>query len=97
MRKENAKWVLKALLAGLAAFALLCAVCAFYFNVPVRVSNPDGATEYKYEPDRRYYRGIEGFGYGRTNNDGFNNLRDYTEDEEIDVSPTILVFSVRLT
>ena len=85
MRKETAKWILKALLAGLAAFALLCAVCAFYFNVPVRVSNPDGATEYKYEPDRRYYRGIEGFGYGRTNNDGFNNLRDYTPGEEINV------------
>ena len=85
MRKETAKWFLKALLAGLAAFALLCAVCAFYFNVPVRVSNPDGATEYKYEPDRRYYRGIEGFGYGRTNNDGFNNLRDYTPGEEINV------------
>ena len=85
MRKETAKWILKALLAGLAAFALLCAVCAFYFNVPVRISNPDGATEYKYEPDRRYYRGIEGFGYGRTNNDGFNNLRDYTPGEEIDV------------
>ena len=85
MRKETAKWILKALLAGLAAFALLCAVCAFYFNVPVRISNPDGATEYKYEPDRRYYRGIEGFGTGRTNNDGFNNLRDYTQGEEISV------------
>lgn len=85
MRKETAKWILKALLAGLAAFALLCAVCAFYFNVPVRVSNPDGATEYKYESDRRYYRGIEGFGYGRTNNDGFNDLRDYTPGEKIDV------------
>ena len=33
MRKETAKWIFKMLLAGLAAFALLCAVCAFYFNV----------------------------------------------------------------
>lgn len=85
MRKETAKWILKALLAGMLAFALLCVLCAFYFNVPVRVSNPDGATEYKYESDRRYYRGIEGFGYGRTNNDGFNNLRDYDSEEEINV------------
>lgn len=85
MRKETAKWVLKALLAGLTAFVLLCFVCAFYFNVPVRVSNPDGATEYKYEPNRRYFRGLEGFGHGRTNNEGFNNLRDYTPGEEINV------------
>ena len=85
MRKETAKWILKALLAGLAAFTLLSAICAFYFNVPVRVPSPDGATEYKYEPNRRYFRGLEGFGSGRTNNDGFNNLRDYTPGEEINV------------
>ena len=85
MKKETAKWIGKALLAGLTAFALLCAVCAFYFNVPVRVSNPADTTEYTYEPNRRYYRGTEGFGYGRTNNEGFNNLRDYTPGEEINI------------
>ena len=85
MNKESMKWMGKALLAGLAAFALLCLVCEFYFNVPVHSTNPDGATEYKYEPDRRYFRGIEGFGYGRTNNDGFNNLLDHTPGEKIDV------------
>ena len=85
MKKETVKWFGKALLAGLTAFALLCALCAFYFNVPVHRSNPDGATEFKYEPNRRYWRGIEGFGTGRTNNDGFNNLLDYIPGEEINV------------
>jgi len=85
MKRETAKWIGKALLAGLAAFALLCAACAFYFNVPVRVSNPDDTTEYRYEPNRRYFRGTEGFGTGRTNNEGFNNLRDYKHGDEINV------------
>ena len=85
MKKETVKWIVKALLAGLAAFAVLCAACAFYFNVPVRVSNPDGTTEYRYEPNRRYFRGTEGFGTGRTNNEGFNNLRDYKHGDTINI------------
>lgn len=85
MKKETVKWIRKALLAGLAAFALLCAACAFYFNVPVRVHSPDGATEFTYEAHRRYWRGTEGFGTGRTNNEGFNNLRDRAPGDEINV------------
>ncbi len=85
MKKETVKWIIKALLAGLAAFAVLCAACAFYFNVPVRVSNPDDTTEYRYEPNRRYFRGTEGFGTGRTNNEGFNNLRDYNCKDVINI------------
>ena len=85
MKKETVKWIVKAMLAGLAAFALLCAACAFYFNVPVRVSNPDETTEYRYEPNRRYFRGTEGFGSGRTNNEGFNNLRDYKHGDTINI------------
>lgn len=78
-------WFGKALFAGLIAFALLCLFCALYYNVPVHHTNPDGATEYKYEPGRFYARGTEGLGAGRVNNDGFNNLRDYTPGEEIDL------------
>lgn len=85
MKKETVKWAGKALLAGLAAFAILCGACAFYFNVPVRVSNPDDTTEYRYEPNRRYWRGTEGFGTGRTNNEGFNNLRDYNHGDVINI------------
>lgn len=85
MKKQTLNWILKALLAGLLAFAILCGACLAYFSLPVRVSNADGATEYKYEASRPYVRGIEGFGYGKLNNDGFNNLRDYTPGEEINV------------
>ena len=84
MKKQAFNWMLKALLAGLAAFALLCLLSAFYYNIPVHYLNPDGATEYKYEPGP-FYRGTEGFGIGRVNNDGFNNLFDYTPGMPIDI------------
>ena len=84
MKKQILNWILKALLAGAAAFALLCLLGAFYFNIPVHFTNPDGATEYKYESGP-FFRGTEGFGVGRVNNDGFNNLFDYTPGDRIDV------------
>ena len=84
MKKQAVNWIMKALLAGMLAFALLCLGCAFYFNIPVHFTNPDGATEYKYE-SARFFRGTEGYGYGRVNNDGFNNALDYMPGETIDV------------
>ena len=84
MRNKTLTWFIKAILAGALAFALLCIVCCFYFNVPVHFTNPDGATEYKYE-SAPYFWGTEGYGHGRVNNDGFNNLRDYAPGEKIDV------------
>ena len=84
MKNKTLGWFLKALLAGALAFALLCALCVFYFNVPVHFTNPDGATEYKYE-SAPYFWGTEGYGHGRINNDGFNNLRDFEPGEKIDV------------
>lgn len=84
MKKQAVNWIGKALLAGLLAFALLCLGCLLYFNTPVHYTNPDGATEYKYESGV-FFRGTEGYGWGRVNNDGFNNARDYTPKEKVDV------------
>lgn len=78
-------WTGKAVGAGLLALALLCVFCWFYYNVPVHYTNPDGSTEYKWEAGRFYSKGTEGFALGRTNNDGFNNLRDYTPGEAVDI------------
>ena len=85
MNKAFFRWAGKALGAGLLAFALLCLFCFFYYNVPVHYANPDGATEYKWEPGSFYSRGTEGFALGRINNDGFNNLRDHSPGERIDI------------
>ncbi|MBQ7692186.1 MAG: hypothetical protein IJT29_01110 [Oscillospiraceae bacterium] len=85
MKSPVLSWLGRAFFAGLLAFVLLCLFCALYFNIPVHFENPTGATEYRYEPGRFYSRGTEGFGAGRVNNEGFNNLRDYTPGEEIDL------------
>ncbi len=79
------KWTGKAVGAGRLALALLNLFCVFYYNVPVHYTNPDGATEYKWETRRFYSRGTEGFALGRTNCDGFNNLRDYAPGEAVDI------------
>ena len=85
MRKQAINWIIKALLAGAAAFALLCLFCALWYKVPVHSTNPDGATEYKYEPNTFYSRATEGFAMGRTNSDGFPELLDYAPGDRIDV------------
>lgn len=78
-------WVIKAGIAGLAALLLLCLWCSVYYNVPVHYTNETGATEYKWESHKFYRKGTEGFAFGRTNNDGFNNLKDYEPGEKIDI------------
>lgn len=78
-------WAGKAAAAGAAALLLLCLWCGFYYNVPIHYTNETGATEYKWESDAFFRKGTEGFAFGRTNNDGFINLRDYTPGEQIDI------------
>ncbi len=83
--KKTFAWLLKAAAAGILALTALCLFCALYFNVPVHYANGTGATEFYYEPNRFYSKGTEGFAWGRTNNEGFNNLLDYSEGEKIDI------------
>lgn len=85
MTKRFFQWLGKAVIAGCLAFLLLCLFCFFYSNVPVHYTNPTGATEYRWQASRFYSRCTEGFALGRTNNDGFNNLLDYTPGEQIDI------------
>lgn len=83
------KIILKALskivVAGIIALALLNLFSYFYFKMPVTIVNKDGSTDYKYESDVFYIRGVEGFGWGKTNNDGFMNMFDYSDDMKIDI------------
>ena len=83
--KKFGVWILKAIAGGVAALLALNAFCMLYYNVPVHYTNPDGSTEYKWETSTFYSKGTEGFAWGVTNNDGFNNLRDYAPGEKIDI------------
>ena len=78
-------WIGKAAVAGAAALLLLCLWCSFYYNVPIHYTNETGATEYNWESGRFFRKGTEGFAFGRTNNDGFVNLRDYSPGDSIDI------------
>lgn len=83
--KKISAWILKALAAGLAALLLLNIWCYFYYNVPVHYTNETGATEYRWESNKFYRKGTEGFAFGCTNNEGFNNLSDYEPGQEIEI------------
>ncbi len=83
--KQFLKWLIKAIAAGCIAFAALSLFAFFHYNVPVHYDNPSGATEYVWESHKFYSKGTEGFAMGRTNNEGFNNLKDHNEGDEIDI------------
>lgn len=67
------------------AFILLTGFCCFYSNMPIRYPNPYGTTDFSWDPDTLYMQCKEGFGYGQTNNEGFNNSIDYKEKMPIDI------------
>ncbi len=71
--------------AGALALLLLTLFCLVYFNVPVHYDNKDGGTDYKWEPNKFYSRWTEGFSFGKTNNEGFNNPFDRAPDDPVDV------------
>ena len=85
MAKKTLFWFLKACVSGLVALSILTGLCMVYYNVPVHYSTKDGATDYSWEKNKFYSRGTEGFAWGKTNNEGYLNSFDYTEDTEVDV------------
>ena len=75
----------KIMVSGIIAFAILTLFSFFYYNDPVNNINKDGATDVKRAVNVFYSQGREGFGWGKTNNDGFPNLFDYDDDMKIDI------------
>jgi hypothetical protein len=78
--KQFAKFIT----AGIVAFILLNLFCLVYYYVPGHVAGKTGATDYVYPQYARYSQMAEGFGYGRINNEGYNNTDDYNA-QKIDV------------
>jgi hypothetical protein len=65
--------------AGITAFLALIIFCFVYYNIPVHTTSMTGTTDYVWEKYAYYSKMTEGFGYGKMNNEGFNNLEDYHE------------------
>ena len=83
--KRSLSWIIKAAVGGVIALILLCLLCLIYCNTPVHYASETGVTEYYWEPNRFYCSATEGFGWGRTNNEGFNNLADYHSGDSVDI------------
>jgi hypothetical protein len=76
MRQNKA---VKFILAGITAFLFLNILCLVYYNIPVHITTQTGVTDYAWEKHAFYSKMTEGFGYGKMNNEGFNNLRNYNK------------------
>ena len=73
----------KIIISLLISFVVLSFISFFYYNVPVHSVNADGATDYIWEKQKLYIRTDDGIGYGKTNNEGYMNEKDY--DGKIDI------------
>lgn len=75
----------KVLASGIIAFVILNALCILYFNIPLSQNSDDGITDFRSVPNTFYARGTEGFAWGKTNNEGYNNCFDYSEGSPVDI------------
>lgn len=80
-----AKLIGKILFSGVITFAILEFLCFFYYNPPIHYTCQDGATDYVWEASNAYADYTEGMGRGRTNNEGYVNPFDYSENMPIDI------------
>lgn len=87
MEQMKSKWIKigKVLLSGLLAFVLLTLFSMLYANTPAHHHDPDGATDYRWDPDTFYSQAKEGFSAGHTNNEGYYCLRDYHAGDPVDI------------
>lgn len=65
---------LKLILSFAISFIILNIVCFFYYNVPVHSESKTNSTDYVWEESKFYSRGTEGFAWGKTDSNGFNNV-----------------------
>lgn len=78
-------WLGKVFLAGIISFVALNMVCFLYYNTPNLDYDTQGVTTFKLEPNTVYSVATEGYGWGRTNNDGYMNTFDYEDGMDVDV------------
>ena len=72
-KRQVGIWIIKAMGAGAIAVAILNILCLFYYNIPIHQENPNGTTDYIWEREKFYSRGTEGFAWGKTDKNGYNN------------------------
>ncbi len=83
--KKTIRNILKYVISLGIAFIILTAFCFFYSNIPVHYKCTDGATDYVWKANEFYSIGTEGFSWGKTNNEGYQNILDYNENTNVDI------------
>lgn len=86
------KNLLKLTASALISFMILNSVCFLYYNVPVHSESATNSTDYVWEKSKFYSRGTEGFAWGKTDANGFNNI-----STEFSQSPEILIMGTSHT
>ena len=71
--KNAVKYFLKCSIAGVVSIALLCLFSLIYYNPPIATEQPDNITNYKFISNSNWSYMLEGFGFGKTDNLGYNN------------------------
>ena len=72
---QHIKKLLKILLAGIVAVAILSILLIPYSLLPVHISNPSGNTDYVWPANSRWFKMTEGISYGRFDANGYNNAK----------------------
>lgn len=67
------KQILKVLGAGIVALVILCLIFTPYATMPVHKDNPNGNTDYIWEPNSHWFKLIEGISFGTYDAKGYNN------------------------
>lgn len=81
---KSIKWSMKFILSGLLVFLIFCGFSFLFYNTGRHSVNPNGATDYVWEGNKFYCQFREGFGFGVTDDDGFNNaFPGVTSDSDI--------------
>ena len=76
--KKTVKFLYKFIIAGIISIVLLSFLSLIYYNPPMATPQADLITNFKYKENTRWSFMLEGFGYGKTDNLGYNNA--YFED-----------------
>lgn len=84
MKKQFRIFLIKSVLAMVTAFIILNLICMLYCNYAIHSPSSTGSTDYIWEKNKFYSRGTEGFAWGVTDSNGFNNLQTF-EKGDIDV------------
>lgn len=92
VKELKVKKTLKIFVSVFVSFVILNAVCFFYYNVPVHFESKTNSTDYVWEKGKFYSRGTEGFSWGRTDANGFNNI-----SADNAVNPEILIMGTSHT